>query len=97
MPNYIDEHHFPQTKCHTFADPYVEHDMLILVLDLILLKRGVYRHLLYNRGSEPRKAIGAQKTESSNNADVEQNQEIKENSRLIADRHKENVGMHLLK
>ncbi|KAJ7183294.1 Arv1-like family-domain-containing protein [Mycena filopes] len=39
-----------------FADPYVEHDSLTLLLDLILLKRGVYRHLLYNRGAEPRKA-----------------------------------------
>ncbi|KAK2462948.1 hypothetical protein APHAL10511_005000 [Amanita phalloides] len=44
------------TKCHAFVDPYVEHDSLTLLLDLILLKRGVYRHLLYNRGSEPRKA-----------------------------------------
>ncbi|PFH45951.1 hypothetical protein AMATHDRAFT_77872 [Amanita thiersii Skay4041] len=44
------------TKCNAFADPYVEHDSLTLLLDLILLKRGVYRHLLYNRGSEPRKA-----------------------------------------
>ncbi|KAI8980137.1 Arv1-domain-containing protein [Trametes punicea] len=38
------------TACHAFADPYVEHDTLTLVLDLILLKRDVYRHLLYNRG-----------------------------------------------
>ncbi|KZT07616.1 Arv1-domain-containing protein [Laetiporus sulphureus 93-53] len=36
--------------CHAFADPYVEHDTLTLLLDLILLKRDVYRHLLYNRG-----------------------------------------------
>ncbi|KAL4062888.1 Arv1-like family-domain-containing protein [Scleroderma yunnanense] len=43
-------------KCLSFADPYVEHDSLTLILDLILLKRGVYRHLLYNRGSEPRTA-----------------------------------------
>ncbi|KAF9449739.1 Arv1-domain-containing protein [Macrolepiota fuliginosa MF-IS2] len=44
-------------KCHTFADPYVEHDLLTLLLDLILLKRGVYRHLLYNRGARPRRAL----------------------------------------
>ncbi|KAF8071581.1 Arv1-like family-domain-containing protein [Lyophyllum atratum] len=44
-----------QSKCHSFADPYVEHDSLTLLLDLILLKRGVYRHLLYNRGTEPRR------------------------------------------
>ncbi|GLB44833.1 putative arv1-domain-containing protein [Lyophyllum shimeji] len=44
------------SKCQSFADPYVEHDSLTLLLDLILLKRGVYRHLLYNRGTEPRRA-----------------------------------------
>ncbi|KAJ7590207.1 Arv1-like family-domain-containing protein [Mycena floridula] len=42
------------TKCLEFADPYVEQDTLVLLIDLILLKRGVYRHLLYNRGAEPR-------------------------------------------
>ncbi|KAF9031515.1 Arv1-domain-containing protein [Hymenopellis radicata] len=46
-------------SCGAFADPYVEHDSLLLLIDLILLKRGVYRHLLYNRGSEPRR-IGQQ-------------------------------------
>ncbi|KAF8159233.1 Arv1-like family-domain-containing protein [Crassisporium funariophilum] len=45
-------------KCHQFVDPYVEHDSLTILLDLILLKRGVYRHLLYNRGSKPRKLVG---------------------------------------
>ncbi|EGN99180.1 hypothetical protein SERLA73DRAFT_182054 [Serpula lacrymans var. lacrymans S7.3] len=43
-------------KCQSFADPYVEFDHLPLILDLILLKREVYRHLLYNRGTEPRRA-----------------------------------------
>ena len=47
-----------QTHCHAFADPYVEHDTLALVLDLILLKRGVFRHLLYNRATEPRRETG---------------------------------------
>ncbi|KZT29901.1 hypothetical protein NEOLEDRAFT_1127800 [Neolentinus lepideus HHB14362 ss-1] len=42
--------------CHVFADPYVEHDELTLTLDLILLKRDVFRHLLFNRGTGPRKA-----------------------------------------
>ncbi|KAF9223329.1 Arv1-domain-containing protein [Gyrodon lividus] len=50
------------SKCLVFADPYVEHDTLTLLLDLILLKRGVYRHLLYNRGTEPRKAYEKGKT-----------------------------------
>jgi hypothetical protein len=31
-------------------------------LDLILLKREVYRHLIYNRGTEPRKALRKSKT-----------------------------------
>ncbi|KAI0635866.1 Arv1-like family-domain-containing protein [Trametes polyzona] len=44
------------TACHALADPYVEHDALTLLLDLILLKRDVYRHLLYNRGLGARKA-----------------------------------------
>lgn len=51
-----ENNHPTQRKCHAFVDPYVEHDSLILLLDLILLKRGVYRHLLYNRGSKPRRA-----------------------------------------
>ncbi|KAH9917847.1 Arv1-like family-domain-containing protein [Fomitopsis serialis] len=42
-------------ECHAFADPYVEHDTLTLLLDLILLKRDVYRHLLFNRGRGARK------------------------------------------
>ncbi|KAI0703771.1 Arv1-domain-containing protein [Cytidiella melzeri] len=42
------------SECHAFADPYVEHDTLTLWIDLILLKRDVYRHLLYNRGSGAR-------------------------------------------
>ena len=45
-----------QTSCRAFADPYVEHDTLTLLLDLILLKRDVYRHLLFNRGLGARKA-----------------------------------------
>ncbi|KAI0806145.1 Arv1-domain-containing protein [Irpex lacteus] len=55
------------TSCHAFADPYVEHDMLTLWLDLILLKRDVYRHLLYNRGTGARilSEKGPQKTDDS--------------------------------
>ncbi|KAG2086731.1 Arv1-like family-domain-containing protein [Suillus cothurnatus] len=60
------------SKCLKFADPYVEHDSLTLLLDLILLKREVYRHLIYNRGTEPRKALGKSRTsleESQEGAD----------------------------
>ncbi|KAK0494040.1 Arv1-like family-domain-containing protein [Armillaria luteobubalina] len=44
------------SNCRAFADPYIEHDDLTLLIDLILLKRGVYRHLLFNRGAKPRRA-----------------------------------------
>ena len=44
-----------QSNCRAFADPYVEHDSLMLILDLILLKRDVYRHLLFNRGTGARR------------------------------------------
>ncbi|KAI0342915.1 Arv1-domain-containing protein [Trametopsis cervina] len=43
------------TSCHAFADPYVQQDTLSLWLDLILLKRDVYRHLLFNRGAGARR------------------------------------------
>ncbi|KAF9524399.1 Arv1-like family-domain-containing protein [Crepidotus variabilis] len=46
------------TACHEFVDPYVEHDSLTILLDLLLLKRGVYRHLIFNQGAEPRKVSG---------------------------------------
>ncbi|KAF8486119.1 Arv1-domain-containing protein [Russula ochroleuca] len=42
-------------SCRAPADPYVEHDALVVALDLILLKPEVYRHLLFNRGTPPRK------------------------------------------
>ncbi|KDQ59093.1 hypothetical protein JAAARDRAFT_127948 [Jaapia argillacea MUCL 33604] len=44
------------SSCLAFADPYVEYDTLTIALDLILLKREVYRHLLFNRGTGSRKA-----------------------------------------
>ncbi|KAK0204406.1 Arv1-like family-domain-containing protein [Desarmillaria ectypa] len=47
------------SNCHAFADPYIEHDDLTLLIDLILLKRGVYRHLLFNRGAKPRRVTEA--------------------------------------
>ncbi|TDL25621.1 Arv1-domain-containing protein [Rickenella mellea] len=55
-------------RCKNFVDPYVEHDDLTLLLDLILLKRGVYRHLLFNRGRGARKvneSVGSSQPGSS--------------------------------
>lgn len=37
------------TNCGTFADKYIENDIVIVFLDMILHKRSVYRHLLCNR------------------------------------------------
>ncbi|KAF9067614.1 Arv1-like family-domain-containing protein [Rhodocollybia butyracea] len=46
-------------NCHSFAaDPYVELDGLNILIELMLLRRAVYIHLLYNRGSEPRREDG---------------------------------------
>ncbi|EFW15198.1 sterol homeostasis protein [Coccidioides posadasii str. Silveira] len=36
-------------RCRRFADKYVEHDFVVLFIDLVLIKPQVYRHLLFNR------------------------------------------------
>ncbi|CBX90893.1 hypothetical protein LEMA_P059270.1 [Plenodomus lingam JN3] len=36
-------------RCKRFADKYVEHDFVVLFIDLILIKPELYRHLLFNR------------------------------------------------
>ncbi|KAG2061089.1 Arv1-domain-containing protein [Suillus hirtellus] len=72
------------SKCLKFADPYVEHDSLTLLLDLILLKREVYRHLIYNRGTEPRKALG-----SKTGLDSEGSQEGEHTLAATKDRQRE--------
>ncbi|KAF9365155.1 sterol homeostasis protein [Mortierella sp. NVP85] len=35
--------------CKKLADKYVEHDFVIIFVDMILHKKPVYRHLLFNR------------------------------------------------
>ncbi|WAO95062.1 Protein ARV [Fusarium falciforme] len=35
-------------NCGQFCDKYVEHDFVVLFIDLVLIKPQVYRHLLYN-------------------------------------------------
>ncbi|KAJ9652424.1 hypothetical protein H2198_008345 [Neophaeococcomyces mojaviensis] len=37
------------SNCKRFADKYVEHDYVVLFIDLVLIKPQVYRHLLFNR------------------------------------------------
>ncbi|KAF8207012.1 Arv1-like family-domain-containing protein [Mycena galopus ATCC 62051] len=63
-------------NCGAFADPYVEHDSLTLLIDLILLKLGVYRHLLYNRGAEPRKSVGGVTVDSPRKTTTEKEKVI---------------------
>ncbi|GKZ24523.1 sterol homeostasis protein [Aspergillus brasiliensis] len=36
-------------RCQRFADKYVEHDFVVIFIDLVLIKPQVYRHLLFNR------------------------------------------------
>ncbi|KAL3468957.1 Arv1-like family-domain-containing protein [Aspergillus californicus] len=36
-------------NCKRFADKYVEHDFVVIFIDLVLIKPQVYRHLLFNR------------------------------------------------
>ncbi|ORX60282.1 Arv1-like protein [Hesseltinella vesiculosa] len=36
-------------RCQQFADKYIEHDFVIIFIDMLLLKPQVYRHLLFNR------------------------------------------------
>lgn len=35
-------------KCNKFADKYIEHDGVIIVIDLLLLKPQAYRHMVFN-------------------------------------------------
>ncbi|KKA26371.1 hypothetical protein TD95_001411 [Thielaviopsis punctulata] len=35
-------------KCGRFCDKYVEHDFVVMFIDLVLIKPQVYRHLLHN-------------------------------------------------
>ncbi|ORX84679.1 hypothetical protein BCR32DRAFT_266192 [Anaeromyces robustus] len=35
--------------CNNFADQYIEHDYVIIFMDLLLHKKQVYRHILFNQ------------------------------------------------
>ena len=41
----------PQSVCGSFADKYVEYELILVALDLLLLKVQVYRHCLFNLSS----------------------------------------------
>ena len=38
-----------QSHCNEYADKYVEYELVIIVLDLILHHPRAYRHVLFNR------------------------------------------------
>jgi hypothetical protein len=42
-----------QSSCGSFADKYVEYELILVCLDLLLLKVQVYRHCLYNLHTQP--------------------------------------------
>ncbi|KAG8237510.1 hypothetical protein J437_LFUL019357 [Ladona fulva] len=35
-------------KCHQIADKYIEYDPVIVIIDLVLLNRQAYQHIIYN-------------------------------------------------
>ena len=37
-----------QRKCNEVADKYIEYDSIIIFLDILLLQRPAYRHILIN-------------------------------------------------
>lgn len=37
-----------QKNCKQFADKYIELDVVLISMDVILMKPQVYRHLLFN-------------------------------------------------
>lgn len=37
-----------QGRCHEIADKYIEFEPIVIVIDLVLLSRPTYRHVLYN-------------------------------------------------
>jgi hypothetical protein len=37
------------SNCHEDVDPYIEREMLLVVIDWVLLRRPAYRHVIFNR------------------------------------------------
>ncbi|KAL3276371.1 hypothetical protein HHI36_011755 [Cryptolaemus montrouzieri] len=48
-------------KCHRIADKYVEYDVIILIIDLILLQQKAYRHILFNSNYKVKVLQGIQR------------------------------------
>lgn len=48
---------FQCSNCQEFADKYVEFDLVVLFIDLILLKKQAYRNIVFNRISYDRNGL----------------------------------------
>ena len=48
---------FHQESCHNVADKYVEYDVVIIIIDLVLLQKTAYRHVLFNVDFKVRRLI----------------------------------------
>ncbi|GJE85558.1 Arv1 domain-containing protein [Phanerochaete sordida] len=70
-------------NCYAFADPYVEHDVLTLWIDLILLKRDVFRHLLFNRGASPRRLSNKSNEDSASTKHANNQESQREKARWL--------------
>lgn len=43
------KNNYCKKACRTFADKYIEHDSVLVFMDVLLLKHQAYRHILFNR------------------------------------------------
>lgn len=46
-----------QEQCGSVADKYVEYEAIILLIDMLLHKPSVYRHMMYNRVIEKSETV----------------------------------------
>lgn len=49
------EHNIKLTRCpicNNVADKYIEYEMVLVIFDIILLKKQSFRHLIFNRIKE---------------------------------------------
>jgi hypothetical protein len=44
-------------NCLSFVDKYLEFDLIVIFIDLVLLKRQAYRHMIFNRLSYNSKGL----------------------------------------
>lgn len=49
-------------RCQSVADMYVEHNSMLVFIDMLLHKRAVYRHLLFNGSFQPPGVTGKKRS-----------------------------------